>query len=302
MKKLSIIIPHYNNWDMLMDLIKSIPPSEEIEVIVVDDKSSIEDKQALHTILSFPHVKLYSNDTNVKGAGKARNIGLSRATGEWILFADSDDKFSIDFLENIKPLFTSKSDVIFFNPGSFSEFNTDVSDRHIRYSQYINDYLSKNEKDMELALRYKFIVPWSKMIRHSLIKEHNIKFEEIMVSNDILFSAKIGYYAKEIEAKNIKIYSVRLREGSLTSQVNSNTLKVRFNAWLDYHNFLKINLNDSDFNSLSLNSFSFLKKIIKVDNKTKCFMYIVKKSFLNKVPVIDRRLFNLKKVLRKITL
>src|SRR5699024_10975347 len=142
----------------------------------------------------FPNVTFLKNDINKKGAGAARNKGIKYSKGEWLLFADADDKFLQSLDKKIKPYLDSKYDLIYFPPASFTDKKNYKSRRHTQYVEYINDYKVSKNTTSELRLRYKFVVPWSKMIRSSIVKKNNILFEEISVSNDILFSAKVGYY------------------------------------------------------------------------------------------------------------
>ena len=86
----SIIIPHYDIPDLLMRCLKSIPVSEDIQVIVVDDNSPDADTYLeRYPELSRPYLE-FTRTTKGGGAGYARNVGLDHAKGKWLLFADSD--------------------------------------------------------------------------------------------------------------------------------------------------------------------------------------------------------------------
>ena len=93
----SIIIPHKNIPDLLTRCVNSIPQRGDIQIIVVDDNS---DQAYLDIFPSF-----YRSDLEViftkegRGAGYARNIGLKRAKGKWLLFADADDYYTGGFLD-----------------------------------------------------------------------------------------------------------------------------------------------------------------------------------------------------------
>ena len=90
-KEISIIIPHYNSTEMVRKLIDSIPVDNRIQTIIVDDNSSedlFELEQYLSQLPNDKKVELYKNNTGVKGAGSARNVGLDHAEGKWLLFAD----------------------------------------------------------------------------------------------------------------------------------------------------------------------------------------------------------------------
>lgn len=74
-----IIIPHKDIPDLLMRCLKSIPVSEDIQVIVVDDNSVGADTYLeRYSELSRPYLE-FVRTTKGGGAGYARNVGLERA-------------------------------------------------------------------------------------------------------------------------------------------------------------------------------------------------------------------------------
>ena len=96
----SIIIAHYDIPDLLMRCLKSIPVSEDIQVIVVDDNSPDADTYLeRYPELSRPYLEFIRAQKN-GGAGYARNIGLDHAKGKWLLFADADDFFVGNMYDN----------------------------------------------------------------------------------------------------------------------------------------------------------------------------------------------------------
>lgn len=89
MYKFSIIIPNYNKEKYINECLESIfnqdIDTDKYEVIVVDDGSN---DNSIDIIKKYP-VKLFH--TQRKGAGGARNLGIEKAEGKYILFLDSDD-------------------------------------------------------------------------------------------------------------------------------------------------------------------------------------------------------------------
>jgi glycosyltransferase involved in cell wall biosynthesis len=90
----SVVIPTYNRGDAILKTIESALhqdlPSDEVEVIVVDDGSTDDTWQILqHTYGSNQRVRLFSIPNG--GVAQARNVGLSEARGEFIAFLDHDD-------------------------------------------------------------------------------------------------------------------------------------------------------------------------------------------------------------------
>ena len=91
----TIIIPHKDIPELLDRCLRSIPHREDIQIIVVDDGSY--DVDAVKIVeKSFPWV-LFIYEKNSCGPGVARNRGLEKANGEWIVFADADDYFGDGF-------------------------------------------------------------------------------------------------------------------------------------------------------------------------------------------------------------
>lgn len=112
--KYSIIIPHKNIPHLLLRCLNSIPLHKEIQVIVVDDKSDsniilqLQKMQKIYSSICF----IYTREGY--GAGYARNIGMDRATGKWLLFADADDFFDANFVSIIDKHFNDDDDIIYF--------------------------------------------------------------------------------------------------------------------------------------------------------------------------------------------
>lgn len=200
MIKYSIIIPHYDSPQLLVRCLKSIPISEEIQVIVVDDCSPDFEKYS-ETIpeLKRPYLELYTTVTN-GGGGKARNVGLKHAKGKWILFADADDYYLDGFVDELDKYYDSDNDIVYFNIISRDELgNALTTNKDIIYKLY-------EERGDERIFRYNYTEPWGKLIRQSLIVDNNISFEEAIVANDYVFSVKTGYFAKKIAISNNCIY------------------------------------------------------------------------------------------------
>ena len=184
--KYSIIIPHKDIPDLLMRCLRSIPVSEDIQVIVVDDNSADADTYLdKYPELSRPYVE-FIRTTKGGGAGYARNVGLDHAKGKWLLFADADDFFIEDMYDIISSCVNSDADVIFFKANQVLSDNIDT--RKVRYAfihRVIEQYLSDGD---EWPLRFRFRPPWGKMIKRHLINKYKIRFEEVMYGNDVFCS------------------------------------------------------------------------------------------------------------------
>lgn len=276
----SIIIPHYNSFEKLQRLIKSIPTREDIEIIVIDDKSSIEVIKDIKFFLG-DKIKFIENKTIKKGAGTCRNLGLEIANGRWILFADADDFFLKDWINEVDKYRESKFDIIYFIPTSMYEDNLKIAVRHIPYENMLIKFLEKRNLKTEERIKYRFTVPWSKMIKKELCKENSLKFDEVIASNDVMFSVKTAYNAKNIEVSEQKIYCVTTSKGSLTQKLNKEILESRLNVSIRVNKFLKERKINKHMRSL-------LPYIIKSLNfELKYFSKILKISLINGINILE---------------
>lgn len=253
-KRLSIIIPHYNCPQYLRTLLLSIPSLSEIQVIVVDDKSTEcrEEYKVLKEEFSDRNIEFYDN-TEVKSAGTCRNIGLRHAVGEWLLFADSDDYFLDGFYDIVSRYFDSEYDIVFFPPTSIVMGTGEPSDRHIETAKKVYDYCKNPDWKNTLELRYKYQSPCSKLIRRRMVEEHDIRFDEIMASNDVMFSMKCGYAAKKITADLQVIYCITMNKGSLTNQISEDVFDVRTEVFFRRFVYLKERLGKEEMKYLEIN-------------------------------------------------
>lgn len=228
--KLSIIIPYHDSKNTLSRLLDSIPISEEIEVLVVNDHSD----DITDIVSNHPRAILYSQNPGKRWAGAARNYGISKASGEFVLFADSDDYFINGFFDIVSEFFTLNNDIVYFSPTAIKS-NGEASQRHLRYANLVESYL----KNKDSSIRYRFHVPWSKLYRRKFLLDKNIRFDEVIASNDIVFSLKSSILAENIDADNRNIYCVVESQNSLTKNKSEEILDSRFYASCRYNDFLK---------------------------------------------------------------
>jgi glycosyltransferase involved in cell wall biosynthesis len=88
--KISVIMPVYNSEKYLKEAIESVLAQtyKHVEIIAIDDKSTDGSLSLLKTF--GDKISVIENPVNV-GAAIARNIGLAKATGDFIAFMDADD-------------------------------------------------------------------------------------------------------------------------------------------------------------------------------------------------------------------
>ena len=228
----SVIIPQRNSVHTLKRLFDSIPESDRIEIILVDNTPTPITKEEVGGDRDY--LLLWSDPS--RHAGGARNVGMQAAKGKWLVFADADDYFTENAFDAFYSVFESEADVIYFKATGIYTDTGEYSNRAEAYTNMVTDCLEKNDS---LPLRLKHIVPWAKMIRRSFVVEKKILFDEVRAANDAMFATKSGYYASSIGVSQEVVYVVTVSKGSLTHKRDFEVLHSRYIVALRRNQFLK---------------------------------------------------------------
>ncbi len=88
----SIIIPTYNRADLIKITLDSVLAQNypSCEIIVVDNCSTDNTAEVLQPLVDAGEIRFIRHEQNL-GRSQSRNTGFENATGEWLLFLDSDD-------------------------------------------------------------------------------------------------------------------------------------------------------------------------------------------------------------------
>lgn len=249
--KYSIIIPHKNTPELLSRCISTIPDENHIQVIVIDDNSDMDFNKLKNLICSNrTNIEIYRILQN-KGAGCARNVGLSYAKGKWILFADSDDYYETGFINILDKYLRPQYDVLYFNV-KYNE--KDINP----VAQNINKMYDKYQNGKIYDDYIKFIkCPWNKVVSKDFLKNNNITFEEIKVGNDAYYSAVIGLTVSSYLIINEGLYHY--------TYDNSNSISLQKK---DFNRFLLYLDVDSRINNLLIKHKKYLYTKDLLDRKT----------------------------------
>ncbi len=190
--KISVIIPVYNTEQYLEECLDSVLKQtlKEIEVICIDDGSSDNSAEILKRYAAKDNRILIFHQKH-SGGGKARNLGLEKAHGEYLAFLDSDDFYHQTYCEKmyLKAIETSADIVICAAQTLDTKTKQYTPMKQSLQINYLPDKPIFNYEDMP---RYIFNAfqnwNWNKLFKHSFIKTHNIKFQEIWRTNDLLFT------------------------------------------------------------------------------------------------------------------
>lgn len=225
MIKFSFIIPHRNTPDLLKRCMESIPQRSDVEVIIVDDNSDPD----IVDFEQFPGQDFENLicifDKDGRGAGHARNLGLAKAKGVWLVFADADDYFTDNLTTIMDKYQDSDADMVFFNAISVDE-NGETTP--LALNRYVSNYSHRRPYSLDV-LKYSVWSPWSRMVKRHIAVEKDIKFEEVPVGNDTMFVLNTTKFCKRFEVEESIVYMYyQPSQGSQTyAKYNTSTILSR---------------------------------------------------------------------------
>ena len=152
MIKLSVIIPVYNQEQLVIEALDSIPDRKDIEVIVIDDCSFDDTFAVLRKYQSKKDFVLLYNLEN-KGVGYTVNKGIDAALGEYIVLLGSDDYFYKNkLIEAMDEL--DGTDMIYFNlqvnDGTIFELNEETKNRFCGSTKFIRRKFIDTTRNQEI--------------------------------------------------------------------------------------------------------------------------------------------------------
>lgn len=232
----SLIIPFYNSYNTIRRLINSIPKREDLEVIIVDDCSTLNHKDLALLKKQYNNFLWVQTDEN-KGAGAARNLGLKFAKGKWIFFADSDDCFNSDVSKIFDEYVNLEYDIVYFNANIIYKNGPTNSSRYTKFFQQIENIRIKGHEN----IRFVFTQVWAKLFKREFIEKYHIKFDEVIISNDVMFSTLCDYFAKNIKIDKRYFYIQYKHSGSVSRLITVERMLVKLNIHCRRYIFLKDN-------------------------------------------------------------
>lgn len=108
----SVVVPCYNHGRFLEATVQSVLDSDykDVEIIIVDDGSKDNSADIAHDLVQlYPNIRYVSQING--GPSKARNNGIERAKGQYILPLDADDLISTDYINKAVAVLDSRADV-----------------------------------------------------------------------------------------------------------------------------------------------------------------------------------------------
>lgn len=206
---ISIIIPMYNEENTIVNMLESLIRQTYIdfEVILVNDGSSDNTEQVAMQYLENDNRFFYLKQEN-KGVSAARNYGLRKAKGEYVLFLDADDIVLEQYLEKMVVEFTDIAVDMVVCSYRKNGVNLEQENRILTANQAIYEIIQPHGTKGYL---------WTKMFRKSRIDTESIWFDEdVYFSEDLLFNVRYLQRANKVKFIEDVLYLYEITEGSIS--------------------------------------------------------------------------------------
>ena len=200
--KFSIIVPVYNSQDYLRECVSSITAQthRDVEILLVDDGST-DDSGKLCDQLGAEDSRIIVIHKENGGTSSARNAGVAHASGDYITFCDNDDFFrDLECLEQVASyLDRHPVDVLMHDNCTYdSPSGTLFPPKATNLGSRIAD-MKKSDAILEIASQGLMSrAVWDKVVKTSLIRNHNIVFPEGMRNEDTDWTASVFETADSI--------------------------------------------------------------------------------------------------------
>ena len=213
--KVSVIVPVYNAADYLDKCVEALlaQTHREIELLLVDDGSKDRSGEMCD--------EYARRDCRVKvvhkvqgGVSSARNAGLDIASGECIVFADSDDYVSPTYVENLLGKDRGDGCGLVMEGYTLAE-GTKLTPKPFPAASYAD--IARGVEEGNLSMKG---FAFGKMYSASLVRQYRIRFNErVSYSEDMLFMLSYLRYCQWVEVSGrVDYYYVKHGNGSLISR------------------------------------------------------------------------------------
>lgn len=213
--KISIIIPVYNTEDYIFICINSVQNQiyKNLEIICIDDGSTDKSVEIIKNLmLDDNRIKLIQIENH--GQGFARNLGLQNATGDYVLFLDSDDfieKYTLSVC--VEKIINENPDFVIFDYRYYQPLG--------RKNTYTSDdlfYKFKNlyEDNCLELLKSKVLYTVNKLYNKKFLEENQIRYSEGYLYEDVIFMIKAIIFARKVSVIHSPLYRITINKKSST--------------------------------------------------------------------------------------
>ena len=250
MPKFSIIVPVYNVEKYIGKCLESIKNQtyKDYEVIVVNDGSTDKSME----IAKEYNVKVIN--TKHVSVSEARNIGVKHATGEYLMFLDSDDFWDNKLLEEITKSLKNTPDLVRFQVRTVTDDGVVTNYNEEEFQDMTG------EKAFEHIVTYHFVeCVWAYAIKREYYIKEKFQFKKGMVHEDFGLTPLIIIKAKKVNSIKYIGYNYFRRKGSIMNTPDYEWTKIKVKDFYCHYLFLineieQTNIKQEVFKSYCANS------------------------------------------------
>ncbi len=187
--KVSIVIPLYKCSDFLPDMFNMVcgQSFQDIEIICVLDGPD-DEARAIVEDWAKKDERIILLEQEHDGAGAARNTGLEKARGDYLLFLDADDTFSPQLVEKLyNKAIKLDADIVMCTYKELNE-RTKTTKMGLGFdrSSFLEESVT-NPADVRVLYHGTSHAPWNKLFLRRFIIDKELRFSHTMVMNDAFF-------------------------------------------------------------------------------------------------------------------
>jgi len=197
---LSVIIPAYNCKDTLSAAVNSVAENfKDTEIIIIDDGSTDETPSVIN-IFKNSYSCIVTERIKNSGPANARNYGISKASGDFIMFLDSDDSFRKKTYETVTKNLTENTDLLIF--GFRQNFLGRAEDKIYSLGSpfSVDEYYRNNLLNQV----------WNKVYRRSFLLKNNISFKDYRYGEDRIFNAEVLKHSPVVKSIPDVLYNYNI--------------------------------------------------------------------------------------------
>ena len=217
MTDLSIIVPIYNVQDYLRECLDSILEQDlnSFEIILVNDGSTDDSGDIARSYAAkYSCFKLIEQEN--QGLSVARNVGLQKARGDYVLFLDSDDYLLNSGVSKLlKKIDENQLDLIV---GNYKQISDDGELKSNKFDEISSPFYGRSWFKERLKKHQHEPAAWLRIYRRSYLLENKLFFVPQLINEDLLFSIQLFCTDPKMMCLDIVFYYYRQRSGSITKK------------------------------------------------------------------------------------
>ena len=218
--KISIIIPIYNVAPYVERCLYSAlnQSYEDIELVLVDDCGTDNSmnivSEVVEKYVGNKKILLFKYEHNL-GLSAARNTGIKNATGDYLLFLDSDDEIPLNAVELLLEATNENPDFVIGNIKVLG------SDKFSFYFSIPSGVIQGNELILDSFIKDKwYSMAVNKLIKKEFLLNHHLFFKEGILHEDELWSFILATKANKMSVVKDYTYHYYIRNDSITGKIS----------------------------------------------------------------------------------